>query len=135
MGIGRVFAMLLNTSRYSSFVWALASVRAVFGILSGPGALCLCKFCMTLFSSSIVKGMGILFFVEFLSCSILSIIVFVWCSYRRSPGLAWYRHRRMGTLWIGGAEGLIARNFTQITGAEGGGGSQSPCLVEPNHHV
>ena len=39
--------MLLNTSRYSFFVWALASVRAVFGILSGPGALCLCKFFMT----------------------------------------------------------------------------------------
>ena len=93
LGIARVFAMLLNTSRYrySSFVWALASVRAMFGILSGPGALCLCKFCMTLFSSSIVKGMGILFFVEFLSCSILSIIVFVWCSYRGYPGLAWYR--------------------------------------------
>ena len=41
LGIARVFAMLLNTFRYSSFVWALASVRAVFGILSGPGALCL----------------------------------------------------------------------------------------------
>ena len=91
LGIARVFAMLLNTFRYSSFVWALASVRAVFRILSGPGALCLCKFFMTLFSSSIVKGMGILFFVEFLSCSILSIIIFVWCSYRGSPGLAWYR--------------------------------------------
>ena len=62
--------MLLYTFRYSSFVWALASVRAVFGILSGPGALCLCKFFMILLSSSIVKGMGILFFVEFLSCSI-----------------------------------------------------------------
>ena len=46
---------------------------------------------MNLLSSSIVKGMGILFFVEFLSCSILSVIVFVWCSYRGSPGLAWYR--------------------------------------------
>ena len=44
LGIARVFAMLLNTFRYSSFVWTLASVRAVFGILSGPGALCLCKF-------------------------------------------------------------------------------------------
>ena len=44
MGIARVLAMLLNTSRYSFFVWALASVRAVFGILSGPGALCLCEF-------------------------------------------------------------------------------------------
>ena len=36
----------------------------------------------------------------------------------------------MGTLWLGGgAEGLIARNFTQITGAdtgfpEGGGGGE-----------
>ena len=31
-------------------------------------------------------------------------------------------HRRMGTLWLGGggAEGLIARNFTQITGADTG---------------
>ena len=91
LGIARVLAMLLNTSRYSFFVWAFASVRAVFGILSGPGALCLSKFCMTLFSSSFVKGLGILFFVEFLGCSILSIIVFVWCSYRGSPGLAWYR--------------------------------------------
>ena len=91
LGISRVFAMLLNTFRYSSFVWALASVRAVFGILSGPGALCLCRFFMILLSSSIVKGMGILFFVEFLSCLILSVIVFVWCSYRGSPGLAWYR--------------------------------------------
>ena len=44
LGISLVFAMLLNTFRYSSFVWALASVRAVFGILSGPGALCLCRF-------------------------------------------------------------------------------------------
>ena len=91
LGIARVFAMLLNTFRYSSFVWALASVRVVFGILSGPGALCLCRFFMILLSSSIVKGMGILFFVEFLSCSILSVMVFVWCSYRGSPGLAWYR--------------------------------------------
>ena len=24
----------------------------------------------------------------------------------------------MGTLWLGGAEGLIAQNFTQITGAD-----------------
>ena len=38
----------------------------------------------------------------------------------------------MGTLWLGGAEGLIARNCTQIAGAdtgfpEGGGGiSQAP---------
>ena len=31
-----------------------------------------------------------------------------------------YRHRRMGTLWLGGAEGLIAQNFTQITGADTG---------------
>ena len=84
LGISRVFAMLLNTFRYSSFVWALASVRAVFGILSGPGTLCLCRFFMILLSSSIVKGMGILFFVEFLSCLILSVIVFVWCSYRGS---------------------------------------------------
>ena len=76
LGIARVFAMLLNTSKYRFFVWALASVRAVFGILSGPGALCLCKFVMTLLSSSIVKGMGILSFVEFLNCSILSMIVF-----------------------------------------------------------
>ena len=73
LGIARDFAMLLNTE---FFVWALASVRAVFGILSGPGALCLCKFFMTLLSSSIVKGMGILSFVEFLNCSILSMIVF-----------------------------------------------------------
>ena len=29
-------------------------------------------------------------------------------------------HRRMGTLWLGGAEGLIAQNFTQITGADTG---------------
>ena len=58
LGILRVVAMLLNTFRYSSFVWALASVRAVFGILSGPGALCLCKFFMILLSYSIVKGMG-----------------------------------------------------------------------------
>ena len=80
LGIARVFAMLLNTFRYSSFVWVLASVRAVFGILSGPGALCLCKFFYDL-----------CLFVEFLSCSILSVIVFLWCSYRGSPGLAWYR--------------------------------------------
>ena len=26
----------------------------------------------------------------------------------------------MGTLWLGGAEGLIAQNFTQITGADTG---------------
>ena len=52
LGISRVFPMLLNTFRYSSFVWALASVRAVFGILSGPGALCLCRFFMILLSSS-----------------------------------------------------------------------------------
>ena len=45
-----------------------------------------------------------------------------------------YVHRRMGTLWLGGgAEGMIARNFTQITGAdtgfpEGGGISQAPPL-------
>ena len=91
LGISLVFAMLLNTFRYSSFVWALASVRAVFGILSGPGALCLCRFFMILLSSSFVKGMGILFFVESLSCFILSVIVFVWCSYMGSPGLAWYR--------------------------------------------
>ena len=41
------------------------------------------------------------------------------------------RHRRMGTLWLGGgAEGLIAQNFTQITGADTGfpegGISQAP---------
>ena len=48
-------------------------------------------------------------------------------------------HRRMGplwlggaeALWLGGAEGLTAQNFTQITGAdtgfpEGGGISQAP---------
>ena len=91
LGISLVFAMLLNTFRYSSLVWALASVRAVFGILSGPGALCLCRFFMILLSSSFVKGMWILFFVEFLSCFILSVIIFVWCSYMGSPGLAWYR--------------------------------------------
>ena len=65
LGISLVFAMLLNTFRYSSLVWALASVRAVFGILSGPGALCLCRFFMILLSSSFVKGMWILFFVLF----------------------------------------------------------------------
>ena len=31
-----------------------------------------------------------------------------------------FSHRRMGTLWLGGAEGLIAQNFTQITGADTG---------------
>ena len=31
-----------------------------------------------------------------------------------------YGHRRMGTLWLGGAEGLIAQNITQITGADTG---------------
>ena len=33
----------------------------------------------------------------------------------------------MGPLWLGGAEGLTAQNFTQITGfPEGGGISQAP---------
>ena len=39
-------------------------------------------------------------------------------------------HRRMGTLWLGGAEGLIAQNITQITGPDTGfpegGISQAP---------
>ena len=31
-----------------------------------------------------------------------------------------HTHRRMGPLWLGGAEGLTAQNFTQITGADTG---------------
>ena len=58
---------------------------------------------MILFSSSIVKGMGILFFVEFLSCSILSIIIFVWCSYIGDLQV-WlgigFRSRRLCVLWL-----------------------------------
>ena len=50
--------MSLNTSRYSFFVWALASVRAVFGILSGPGALCLCKFCYDFVEFFHYEGFG-----------------------------------------------------------------------------
>ena len=47
--------------------------------------------------------------------------------YCNTLGLYVSNHRRMGTLWLGRAEGLIAQNFTQITGAdtgfpEGGGG-------------
>ena len=49
----------------------------------------------------------------------------------------------MGTLWLGGAEGLIAQNFTQITGADTGfpegGISQAPpplghCLRDVHKH-
>ena len=41
----------------------------------------------------------------------------------------------MGPLWLGGAEGLTAQNFTQITGAdtgfpEGGGISQAPAPLD-----
>ena len=44
-----------------------------------------------------------------------------------------HNHRRMGPLWLGGAEGLTAQNFTQITGAdtgfpEGGGFHKHPPL-------
>ena len=38
----------------------------------------------------------------------------------RDEGREGSEHRRMGTLWLGGAEGLIAQNFTQITGADTG---------------
>ena len=83
--------MLLNTSKYSSFVWALASVRAVFGILSGPGALCLCKFFYDFVKFFHCEGYGDIVF-----CGVSQLFNFVydsllWCSYWGSPGLAWYR--------------------------------------------
>ena len=43
-----------------------------------------------------------------------------------------HTHRRMGTLWLGGAEGLIAQNFTQITGADTG--FPEPPLLDIHKH-
>ena len=90
-GIFSVSYIFLSTFVIIFLVVWFASIRASFGILSGPLLFPLFSCLMHLFTSSCVIGSMLVFLVVFVISAILLLILLVHASCVCSPSLAWYR--------------------------------------------